>query len=65
LEYYVDEQNRLEENKGYDLTTVTLNTTDGKRVSIDLLNANVIDMATGNTLIIGKNYDIFAIPEEK
>lgn len=65
LEYYVDEHNRVEENKGRDLTTVTLDTQDGKRIAIDLLDTKVVDMAVGTTLIMGKNYDIFAIPEEK
>jgi hypothetical protein len=45
--------------------TVTLNTTDGKVIPIELVGAKVIDMTKDTTLIFGKNFDIFAAPEKK
>ncbi|WP_028776612.1 hypothetical protein [Shimazuella kribbensis] len=65
LEYYIDEQNQLKERDKRDITTVNLKTTNGKHITIDLLDTKVVDMASGTTLIIGKNFDIFAVPEEK
>jgi hypothetical protein len=64
-EYYFDERNQLKEKKNYDLTVIHLETTDGQQIKIDLVDTKIVDMAVGKTLIIGKNFDIFAIPEDK
>lgn len=40
--------------------TVTLATTDGKEINIDLLDGQVIQVDDETTCIYGKNYDIFA-----
>lgn len=40
--------------------TVTLSTTDGKEISIDLLDGQVVQVDEQTTCIYGSNYDIFA-----
>lgn len=40
--------------------TVTLKTQEGKDISIDLLDGQVIQVDENTTCVYGKNYDIFA-----
>lgn len=63
-EYYFDERSSLKEKRNQDVTVVTLETIDGHHIAIDLVGTKVIDMAAGTMLVIGKNFDIFAVPEE-
>lgn len=42
--------------------TVQLETTDGKKINLSLLDAHMIEISDGKTYIHGKSYDIFANP---
>jgi hypothetical protein len=63
VEYYVGESpSRMQEMEKKRLYKLTLKTTDGEEIILDLLDLKVCDLLDGKTTLIGTNYDIYADP---
>ncbi|MCH5584080.1 hypothetical protein MK805_03755 [Shimazuella sp. AN120528] len=61
IDYYFDKQpqNKLSLTDK-PISKLTLQSSDGKRIEITLLGAQIVEMCEGITYIHGTNYDIYA-----
>ncbi|WP_028777487.1 hypothetical protein [Shimazuella kribbensis] len=60
VECYLDESLQMKEKKR-NVIKVVLQLSDEKRLEIDILDSKILDLGD-KTIVIGKNYDIFAAP---